>query len=202
MPSFGPPFHRGGRKWPKRRAFAINSQSLTRRASGPHQITHNHEAGSTRNDEYQTSSSSSPGILVSTGRESIGPAAGANPDIASKGAVHILTKALVTEWAKSGVRVNARWRRVNVATDMTLKMRERRELFDVWLDMTPMGHIGEPFEIVPAVVYPASAARVILRAPSCRLAAATPSGPATWCQVATASSSCPGLIRGRSRVVH
>jgi NAD(P)-dependent dehydrogenase (short-subunit alcohol dehydrogenase family) len=26
-----------------------------------------------------------------------------------------------------------------VATDMTLKMRERPELFNVWLDMTPMG---------------------------------------------------------------
>ncbi len=33
------------------------------------------------------------------------------------------------------------------ATDMTLKMRERPELFNVWLDMTPMGRIGEPSEI-------------------------------------------------------
>jgi galactitol 2-dehydrogenase (L-tagatose-forming) len=77
--------------------------------------------------------------------------------IASKGAVHMLTKALATEWAKSGVRVNA-LAPGYVATDMTMKMRERPELFNVWLDMTPMGRIGEPSEIAAAVVYLASAA--------------------------------------------
>jgi NAD(P)-dependent dehydrogenase (short-subunit alcohol dehydrogenase family) len=45
-----------------------------------------------------------------------------------------------------------------VATDMTLKMRERPELFNVWLDMTPMGRIGEPSEIAAAIVYLASPA--------------------------------------------
>jgi galactitol 2-dehydrogenase (L-tagatose-forming) len=45
-----------------------------------------------------------------------------------------------------------------VATDMTLKMRERPELFDTWLDMTPMVRLGEPSEIAAAVVYLASAA--------------------------------------------
>jgi NAD(P)-dependent dehydrogenase (short-subunit alcohol dehydrogenase family) len=77
--------------------------------------------------------------------------------IASEGAVHMLTKALATEWAKSGVRVNA-LAPGYMATEMTLKIRERPELFNVWLDMTPMGHIGEPFEIAAAVVYLASAA--------------------------------------------
>ena len=61
--------------------------------------------------------------------------------MASKGAVHMLTKALATEWAKSGVRVNA-LAPGYIATDMTLKMRERPELFSVWLDMTPMGRLG------------------------------------------------------------
>jgi NAD(P)-dependent dehydrogenase (short-subunit alcohol dehydrogenase family) len=41
---------------------------------------------------------------------------------------------------------------------MTLKMRERPELFDTWLDMTPMGRLGEPSEIAAAVVCLASAA--------------------------------------------
>jgi NAD(P)-dependent dehydrogenase (short-subunit alcohol dehydrogenase family) len=77
--------------------------------------------------------------------------------MASKGAVHMLTKALATEWAKSGVRVNA-LAPGYVGTDMTLKMRERPELFNVWLDMTPMGRIGEPPEIAAAVVYLASKA--------------------------------------------
>ena len=77
--------------------------------------------------------------------------------MASKGAVHMLTKALATEWAKNGVRVNA-LAPGYVATDMTLKMRERPELFNVWLDMTPMGRIGEPFEIAAAIVYLASGA--------------------------------------------
>ena len=77
--------------------------------------------------------------------------------MASKGAVHMLTKALATEWAKSGVRVNA-LAPGYVATDMTLKLRERPELFNTWLDMTPMGRLGEPSEIASAVVYLASAA--------------------------------------------
>jgi galactitol 2-dehydrogenase (L-tagatose-forming) len=77
--------------------------------------------------------------------------------MASKGAVHMLTKALATEWAKNGVRVNA-LAPGYIATDMTLKMRERPELFNVWLDMTPMGRIGEPSEIAAAVVFLASAA--------------------------------------------
>ena len=64
---------------------------------------------------------------------------------------------MATEWAKSGVRVNARAPGY-VATEMTLKIRERPELFNVWLEMTPMGRIEEPFESAAAVVYLASAA--------------------------------------------
>ena len=79
----------------------------------------------------------------------------------SKGAVHMLTKALAVEWAKSGVRVNA-LAPGYVATEMTLKMRERPELFETWMDMTPMGRCGEPHEIASAILFLASPA-VVLR---------------------------------------
>jgi galactitol 2-dehydrogenase (L-tagatose-forming) len=77
--------------------------------------------------------------------------------LASKGAVHMLTKALAAEWAKSGVRVNA-LAPGYIGTEMIEKIRERPELFNVWVDMTPMGRIGEPSEVAAAVLYLASAA--------------------------------------------
>jgi NAD(P)-dependent dehydrogenase (short-subunit alcohol dehydrogenase family) len=77
--------------------------------------------------------------------------------MASKGAVHMLAKALAVEWAKSGVRVNA-LAPGYISTDMTLKMRERPELFNVWLEMTPMGRLGETSEVAAAVLYLASPA--------------------------------------------
>jgi len=75
----------------------------------------------------------------------------------SKGAVHMLTKALATEWASDNVRVNA-LAPGYIGTEMTLAMRARPELFDVWMDMTPMGRCGEPAEIASAVVFLASPA--------------------------------------------
>ncbi|MCJ8151952.1 SDR family NAD(P)-dependent oxidoreductase [Shinella sedimenti] len=77
--------------------------------------------------------------------------------MASKGAVHMLTKALAVEWVDSGVRVNA-VAPGYVGTDMTLKMRERPELFDVWMDMTPMKRCGEPSEIASTILFLASPA--------------------------------------------
>lgn len=75
----------------------------------------------------------------------------------SKGAVHMMTKALAVEWAKSGVRVNA-LAPGYVGTEMTLKMRERPELFNTWIDMTPMGRLGTPQEIASAILFLASSA--------------------------------------------
>lgn len=75
----------------------------------------------------------------------------------SKGAVHQLTKALAVEWAKTGVRVNA-VAPGYIATEMTLGMRAQPELFNTWLDMTPMGRCGEPQEVAALIVFLASAA--------------------------------------------
>lgn len=75
--------------------------------------------------------------------------------ISSKAAVHMMTKALACEWAQSGVRVNA-LAPGYIATDMTLQMRARPELFQTWMDMTPMGRCGEPSEVASAAVFLAS----------------------------------------------
>lgn len=77
--------------------------------------------------------------------------------MASKGAVHMLTKALAVEWADKAVRVNA-VAPGYVGTEMTLKMREKPELFNVWMDMTPMARCGEPSEIASAILFLASPA--------------------------------------------
>lgn len=77
--------------------------------------------------------------------------------MASKGAVHMLTKALAVEWVDKGVRVNA-VAPGYVGTEMTLKMRDRPELFDVWMDMTPMRRCGEPAEIASTILFLASPA--------------------------------------------
>jgi galactitol 2-dehydrogenase (L-tagatose-forming) len=95
--------------------------------------------------------------------------------MASKGAVHMLTKALAAEWAKGGVRVNA-LAPGYVATEMTVKMRERPELFKVWLEMTPMGRLGESSEIAAAVLFLASPASSYGTGAILPIDGATPSG--------------------------
>jgi len=77
--------------------------------------------------------------------------------MASKGAVHMLTKALAMEWVDHNVRVNA-VAPGYVSTEMTLKMRERPELFSVWTEMTPMKRCGEPSEIASTILFLASPA--------------------------------------------
>ncbi len=74
---------------------------------------------------------------------------------ASKAGVILLTKSLAGEWAKRGVRVNA----VSpgyIGTEMTKRGMSHAEWYRMWLDMTPMGRVGEPDEVARAVWFLAS----------------------------------------------
>ena len=74
---------------------------------------------------------------------------------ASKAGVITLTKSLASEWAGRGVRVNA----VSpgyIGTEMTRRGMENDAWRATWLDMTPMGRVGEPVDVARAVLYLAS----------------------------------------------
>jgi NAD(P)-dependent dehydrogenase (short-subunit alcohol dehydrogenase family) len=74
---------------------------------------------------------------------------------ASKAGVIMLTKSLAAEWAPRGLRVNC----VSpgyIGTEMTKAGMTNEEWRRTWLEMTPMGRVGEPEEIAHAVWYLAS----------------------------------------------
>jgi NAD(P)-dependent dehydrogenase (short-subunit alcohol dehydrogenase family) len=74
---------------------------------------------------------------------------------ASKGAVDMVTRSLASEWAGSGVRVNA-VAPGYTATELTLAGRAKPKWFKVWLAATPMGRLADPREIATAVAFLAS----------------------------------------------
>jgi len=74
---------------------------------------------------------------------------------ASKGAIHMLTKSLACEWARSGVRVNA-VAPGYINTELARAGLATPEWSACWLEMTPMGRCGEPSEVAAAVLFLAS----------------------------------------------
>ena len=71
---------------------------------------------------------------------------------ATKGAVVNMTRALAVEWAKRGIRVNAiapTW----IRTALTKPITESDDLVRRIEAMTPMGRLGEPNDIVGAVLF-------------------------------------------------
>src|SRR6202022_2542360 len=74
---------------------------------------------------------------------------------ASKAGVILLTKSLAGEGAKRGVRVNS----ISpgyVATEITKLGTSITEWHQKWLELTPMGRLGEVSEVASAVLYLAS----------------------------------------------
>jgi len=75
---------------------------------------------------------------------------------ASKAAVHHLTRSLAAEWGARGVRVNA-VAPTYIETPLTkFGIEGNPEMYRVWLEMTPMGRVGQPEEIASVVHFLAS----------------------------------------------
>ena len=80
---------------------------------------------------------------------------------ASKAGVHHLTRSLGAEWADRGVRVNA-VAPTYIETPLTRFGMEDKAMAQVWLDMTPMGRVGQPEEIASVVLFLASDASSLM----------------------------------------
>jgi NAD(P)-dependent dehydrogenase (short-subunit alcohol dehydrogenase family) len=81
---------------------------------------------------------------------------------ASKAAVHHLTRSLAAEWGARGVRVNA-VAPTYIETPLTaFGIKENPEMYKTWLEMTPMGRVGQPDEIASVVHFLASDASSLM----------------------------------------
>jgi gluconate 5-dehydrogenase len=96
-------------------------------------------------------------ITVSSIRGLLGHPAGYSAYGTSKGAVHLLTKQLATEWAKYHINVNSIapcifW------TPLTQQVLDDPELYKIFMQRIPWGRAADPQDFMGATVYLASAA--------------------------------------------
>jgi len=80
---------------------------------------------------------------------------------ASKAGVHHLTRSLAVEWATRGVRVNA-VAPTYIETPLLHGLESQPGLIARWLDLTPMGRMGQPHEIASVVQFLASDASSLM----------------------------------------
>ncbi|MGU9951077.1 MAG: SDR family NAD(P)-dependent oxidoreductase [Gammaproteobacteria bacterium WSBS_2016_MAG_OTU1] len=80
---------------------------------------------------------------------------------ASKAGVHHLTKSLAAEWATRGVRVNA-VAPTYIDTPLNRFVESKPEMFNAWIDNTPMKRLGRCDEIASVALFLASDAASLL----------------------------------------
>ncbi|MGD9031994.1 MAG: glucose 1-dehydrogenase [Desulfobacteraceae bacterium] len=100
-------------------------------------------------------------VTVGSIRGLQGHPAGYSGYATSKGAVHLLTKQLATEWAKFKIHVNCIapcifW------TPLTEPILKDEEMYKIFMQRIPLGRPAEPEDLVGAVVYLASEASAMV----------------------------------------
>jgi len=96
-------------------------------------------------------------ITVSSIRGLLGHPGGYAAYGTSKGAVHLLTRQLATEWAKYKINVNSIapcifW------TPLTEPILNDKKLYDIFMSRIPWGRAAEPEDFIGALVFLSSAA--------------------------------------------